>query len=127
MHYMIVYAHRYEFKVAIPPNHDKRLDIQAKALSTPQLAAPSSPAEGVLGHTLGHMYGVEPAPEEDQQDVVDIWDPEELDHIRHSQKLEDWLRKNYRVTDLFVNDAARTQFDSSMNDGPSKVGYLLTG
>ena len=90
-------------------NHDRRLDLSSRVINAPE--ARIAPAEGVLGQTLAVLYGAGPLDSAfDQADVVEVWDPEENDHLHHSTKLEAFLSQNYHVSGLFSDDAARTNF-----------------
>ena len=105
--------HRYEFTISIPSNHDRRLDLTSRVINAPD--AKIAPAEGVLGQTLKVLYGDGPLDSAfDQADVMEIWDPEEADHIHHSAKLEDFLIRNYHVSSLFASDAARSNFQRGL-------------
>ncbi|KAK9830675.1 hypothetical protein WJX74_001960 [Apatococcus lobatus] len=103
---------RYEFVVSIPLNHDKRLDLSSRVISAPN--AKIAPAEGVLGQTLAVLYGTPLDSAFDQADMMEVWDPEEGDHLHHSAKLEEFLTHNFRVSSLFANDALKTHFQKGL-------------
>ena len=98
--------------VSISLNHDKRLDLSSRVISAPN--ARIAPAEGVLGQTLAVLYGTPLDSAFDQADVVEVWDPEEGDHLHHSAKLEEFLTHNYHVSSLFANDALKTHFQKGL-------------
>ena len=111
---------RYEFVVSIPLNHDRRLDLSSRVISAPD--AKIAPAEGVLGQTLAVLYGGGPLDSAfDQADMVEVWDPEEGDHLHHSAKLENFLIHNFRVKSLFSHNAIRSNFKKDLAHASFKV------
>ena len=42
--------------------------------------------------------------------ALQVWDAEEMDHIRHSPSLEAKLMADYTVSDLYASDARKSNF-----------------
>ena len=99
--------------MSIPLNYNKRLDLSSRVIDAPD--GRIAPAEGVLGQTLAVLYGGTPLDTAfDQSDTIEVWDQAEHDHIHHSAKLEEFLSRNYNVSNLFAHDAVRSNFNKGL-------------
>ncbi|KAK9863108.1 hypothetical protein WJX84_007065 [Apatococcus fuscideae] len=98
----------YEFEVSCPPNHSRRLDLTFRVVV--QRDGTINPAEGVLGRTIQAMIDDVGFLDINHTDIVEVWDSEEMDHIRHSPSLEAKLMGDYTVSNLWASDAKKSNF-----------------
>ena len=54
---------------------------------------------------------------------LQVWDSEEMDHIRHSATLEAMLSTDYTVSDLWADDARKSKFNSEDASKPIVVSF----
>ena len=109
---------RYVFEVAIPPNHQQRLDLTARLTTLPNNTAPVQ--EGLLGRTIGALVGLalpvqDVQPQKHQANVLDEW-AKERESMQKSPTVEARLRRNYRVTNLWSKDSGRSAHEHAYQD-----------
>ena len=57
---------------------------------------------------------------------MQVWDSEEMDHIRHSATLEAMLSNDYTVSNLWADNARKSKFNVAEASKPIAVSLLAT-
>lgn len=57
---------------------------------------------------------------------LQVWDSEEMDHIRHSATLEAMLSNDYTVSNLWADNAHKSKFNVAEASKPIAVSLLAT-